>query len=80
MGGDVMYVVKSKLSILMGMANVNTQDVINGTGLARNTIKALKNNTFKDINLKTLLTICEYFTQDKNIKCEMTDLLDIKWI
>ena len=62
--------IKSKLSILMGIKKVNIQDVHEGTGINRNTISNLYHDKLKSVDYDTLSRLCEYFD------CQVGDILE----
>lgn len=62
--------IKSKLSVLMGIKNVNIMDVHRATGINRNSISYLKNNDFKRVDTETLSKLCDYFN------CGVGDILE----
>jgi|AntDeeMinimDraft_6_1070357.scaffolds.fasta_scaffold09713_3 putative transcriptional regulator len=62
--------IKSKLSILMGVEKVNIQDVHEGTGINRNTISNLYHDKLKRVDYNTLSRLCEYFN------CQVADILE----
>jgi putative transcriptional regulator len=53
--------IKCNLAILMAERGVNISDVSKATGISRNALSALYNNTGKGIQFDTLSTLCEYF-------------------
>lgn len=65
-----------RLSILMGITNSNIQAIKDYTGLDRNTISGLKNNTVKRIDYDTMVKLCEFFIFNK-IQCTPGDLFEL---
>ena len=71
--GDNM--IKCNLSILMGKAKMNIQDVSNATGLARNTVGNLYRDTATRVDYNTIDSLCglfncevgELFTREKDL-------------
>lgn len=61
--------VKSNLSILMGIEKMKIQDVCNATGLARNTVANLYKDTAARIDYNTIEKLCKLF------HCKVGDLL-----
>ncbi|ADL13533.1 helix-turn-helix domain-containing protein [Acetohalobium arabaticum] len=62
--------IKSKLSVLMGIKKVNIQDVHEGTGINRNTISRLYHDKLKRVDFDTLNRLCKYFD------CQVEDVLE----
>lgn len=60
--------IKCNLSILMGKEKMNTQDVCNATGLARNTVGNLYKDTATRIDYNTIDLLCKLFD------CEVGEL------
>ena len=54
-------VLKNRLSRLMGERRVTMQDVVRGTGLARQTVTDLYHDKSARIDLATLNRLCEFF-------------------
>ena len=62
--------IKSRLSILMGIKKVNIQDIHIATGLNRNTISDLYHDKRDGVSYETIGKICEYFN------CQVGELLE----
>ncbi|WP_125713014.1 helix-turn-helix domain-containing protein [Companilactobacillus kedongensis] len=50
----------NNLSIILGKRLLSIGDVAEGTGLNRNTISSIYHRKATNINLKTLVAICDY--------------------
>ena len=61
--------IESRLSVLMGERRYNIQNVIDKTGLERNTVSKLYHDKVKRIDFRTLDKLCELFD------CEPSDIL-----
>lgn len=62
--------IKCHLSRIMGEKKLNIQDVANLTGIHRNTISALYNETNKRIDYITLERLC------RSLNVQVSDLLE----
>lgn len=64
--------VSSNLARLMGERRLRVSDAMRGTGLSRNAIKGLYNNTARRVDLETVALLCEF------LDCEIQDLLELE--
>lgn len=62
---------KCNLSLLMGREKCSIQDVVNATGLARNTVSGLYHETAKQVHFDTVVKLCGFF------HCEIEELFKI---
>jgi putative transcriptional regulator len=53
--------IKCNLAVLMAERGINISDLSKATGISRNALSALYNNTGKGIQFDTLSTLCEFF-------------------
>lgn len=58
--------IKSNLAVLMAKNEINITELHKATGISRNTISAIYNNTAKGIQYDTLDKLCTYFNVDSN--------------
>lgn len=58
--------IKSNLAVLMAKNEINITELHKATGISRNTISAIYNNTAKGIQYDTLDKLCTYFNADSN--------------
>lgn len=63
-------VIRSRLSILMGIKRYNIQDVYEKTGLARSTIANLYHDKTQRIDYDTLDKLCKLF------ECSVGDIVE----
>lgn len=63
--------IKCHLSRLMGERKLKLIDVSRDTGIHRNTVRALYQETALRIDLSVMETLCRYF------ECEVGDLLEV---
>lgn len=63
--------IKINLSTFMGMHKMSQIEVVRRTGIHRNTVRSLYNETVKHIDLASLEKLCELFN------CEVGDMLEI---
>jgi len=62
----------NKLSEVMGRKRLKISDVLEGTGLARNTVAELYHGRVKRVDLETLDRLCNY------LDVELSELLEHK--
>lgn len=58
--------IKSNLAVLMAKREINITELHKATGISRNTISAIYNNTAKGIQYDTLDKLCTFFNVDSN--------------
>lgn len=58
--------------VLLAKKKLNMQDVINGTGLSKNTVRALFYETGKGVQFETIEKICGF------LECGICDLFELK--
>lgn len=63
--------IKINLSTFMGMHKMSQIEVVRRTGIHRNTVRSLYNETVKHVDLASLEKLCELFN------CEVGDMLVI---
>lgn len=67
--------IKNRLSEIMGKHRIKVEDVVRGTGLARNTVRGLYYDNVKRVDFDTLDKLCQFFhSYDADLK--LTDLID----
>lgn len=59
----------NRLSEFMGKNRLKISDVVEITGLARNTVSELYHNRAKQVHFETLDKLC------KGLKCDITDII-----
>ena len=62
---------QNNLRVILAKKKLNISDVVNGTGLSRNTIRALFYETAKGIQFHTLEALCKF------LDCEVGELIEI---
>ncbi len=62
---------QNNLRVILAKKKLNISDVVNGTGLSRNTIRALFYETAKGIQFHTLEELCKF------LECEVGELIEI---
>lgn len=63
---------QNNLRIILAKKKLKMSDVVEGTGLSRNTIRALFYETAKGIQFQTLEALCIF------LNCEVGELLEIE--
>lgn len=63
--------IRYKLKELMDIRNISIQEVADATGIARNTIRLMRENLSEGVQFKNLSAMLSFF------KCSITDILDI---
>lgn len=62
---------QNNLRVILAKKKLNISDVVNGTGLSRNAIRALFYETAKGIQFHTLEALCKF------LDCEVGELIEI---
>ena len=63
---------QNNLRVILAKKKLKMSDVVNGTGLSRNTIRALFYETAKGIQFQTLEALCIF------LDCEIGELFEIE--
>lgn len=63
---------RNNLRVILAKKKLKMSDVVNGTGLSRNTIRALFYETAKGIQFQTLEALCIF------LDCEIGELFEIE--
>lgn len=65
----------NKISEIMGKHRIRVEDIVRGTGLARNTVRGLYHNNVKRVDFDTLDKLGDFFySYDPDLK--LTDLIE----